>query len=191
MQLHDKSCRSQQQQQQSYRMPIVCKCFLWMAPYSLNSSPPIATYMSVNWVNIGSESGLSPDRRQAIIWTNTGILLIWPSGTNFSEIRIKIRNFSFMKMHLKMSSGKLRPFCSGGDELSPRWTQWFISCIFMELQAWFKDGLIFLPLFECLAYDQPHYGRNGHQIEGDWEEHRHRWNETNKHPYLNIHTNID
>ena len=47
----------------------------------------------------------------------------------------------------------------------------------MELQAWFKDGLIFLPLFECFAYDQPHNDRNGHQIEGDWEEHRHRWNE--------------
>ena len=31
---------------------------------------------------IGSESGLSPGRRQAIIWTNAGILLIGPLGTN-------------------------------------------------------------------------------------------------------------
>ena len=29
-------------------------------------------------------------RRQAIIWTNTRILLIGPLGTNFSEILIKI-----------------------------------------------------------------------------------------------------
>ena len=35
--------------------------------------------------NIGSDNGLSPGRRQAIIWTNAGILLIWPLGTNFSD----------------------------------------------------------------------------------------------------------
>ena len=35
---------------------------------------------------IGSDYGLSPGRRQAIIWTNDGILLIGPLGTNFSEI---------------------------------------------------------------------------------------------------------
>ena len=62
---------------------------------------------------IGSDNGLSPGRRQAIIWTNAGILLIWPLGTNFSEILIEIHAFSFKKMHLKMSSGKRRPFCLG------------------------------------------------------------------------------
>ena len=35
---------------------------------------------------IGSDNGLSPGRRQAIIWTNAEILLIWPLGTNFSDI---------------------------------------------------------------------------------------------------------
>ena len=35
---------------------------------------------------IGSDNGLSSGRRQAIIWTNAGILLIRPLGTNFSEI---------------------------------------------------------------------------------------------------------
>ena len=39
-----------------------------------------------NLTTIGSDIGLSPGRRQAIIWTNTGILLIGPLGTNFSEI---------------------------------------------------------------------------------------------------------
>ena len=39
---------------------------------------------------IGSDNGLSPGRRQAIIWTNAGILLIGPLGTNLSEIVIKI-----------------------------------------------------------------------------------------------------
>ena len=60
---------------------------------------------------IGSDNGLSPSRRQAIIWTNAGILLFRPLATNFSEIWIKIYVFSFTKMHLKMSSGKWRPFC--------------------------------------------------------------------------------
>ena len=35
---------------------------------------------------IGSDNGLSPGRRQAIIWTNAGILLILTLGTNFREI---------------------------------------------------------------------------------------------------------
>ena len=47
---------------------------------------------------IGSDDGLSPGRRQAIIWTNAGILLIGTLGTNFSEISIEIPTFSFMKM---------------------------------------------------------------------------------------------
>ena len=60
--------------------------------------------------NIGSDNGLSPYRRQAIIWTNAGILLIEPLGTNFNEILIEIHTFSLKKMHLKISSGKWRPF---------------------------------------------------------------------------------
>ena len=70
------------------------------------------THICISKLNsIGSDNGLSPGRRQAIIWTNAGILLIWPLGTNFSEILIKIYTFSFKKMHVKMSSGKWRPFC--------------------------------------------------------------------------------
>ena len=62
---------------------------------------------------IGSDNDLSPGRRQAIIWTNDGILLIGPLGTNFSEILIEIYTFSFKKIHLKVSSGKWRPSCLG------------------------------------------------------------------------------
>ena len=46
---------------------------------------------------IGSDNGLSPGRRQAIIWTNAGILLMGPLGTNFSENLIAILTFSFTK----------------------------------------------------------------------------------------------
>ena len=60
---------------------------------------------------IVSDNGLSPSRHQAIIWNNAGILLIGTLWTNFSGILIAIHTFSFKKMHLKMSSGKWRPFC--------------------------------------------------------------------------------
>ena len=43
---------------------------------------------------------------------------IWPLGTNCGAIRIKVQNFSFMKMHLKMASAKWRPFSLVGDELT-------------------------------------------------------------------------
>ena len=59
---------------------------------------------------IVSDNGLSPGRRQAIIWTNAGILLIGPYGTNFNEILIEILTFSFTKMSLKGSFAKWRPF---------------------------------------------------------------------------------
>ena len=57
-----------------------------------------ATHICVSKLTIiGSDSGFSPDRRQAIIWTNAGLLLIGPLGTNFSEILIEIITFSFKK----------------------------------------------------------------------------------------------
>ena len=43
---------------------------------------------------IGSDNGLSPGRRQAIIWTNADKLLIGPVATIFSEIIIEIHTFS-------------------------------------------------------------------------------------------------
>ena len=70
-------------------------------------------YASENLTTIGSVNGLSPGRRQAITWTNAGILLIGPLGTNFSEILIENHIFSFKKMRLKLSSVKWRPFCLG------------------------------------------------------------------------------
>ena len=46
---------------------------------------------------IASDNGLLPGRRQAIIWTNVGILLIRPLGTNYSEILIEVHTISFKK----------------------------------------------------------------------------------------------
>ena len=57
------------------------------------------THISVDKLTIiGSYNGLSPERRQAIIWTNAGIWLIGPLGTNFSGILIEIQTFSLKKI---------------------------------------------------------------------------------------------
>ena len=63
----------------------------------VNSLRPSDANASLNWVIIGSDNGLSPVRRQAIIWTNARKLLIGPLETNFSEILIGIQTFSFKK----------------------------------------------------------------------------------------------
>ena len=85
---------------------------------------------------IGSDNGLSPDRHQAIIWTNAGILLIQTLRTNFSEISREIYTFQFKKMHLKMLSGKCRPSCLGLNELI-YWSL-MVHTWNSELDHWFK-----------------------------------------------------
>ena len=50
---------------------------------------------------IGSDNGLSPDRRPVIIWTNAGIMLIRILGTNFNEIVSEIQIFFSRKCILK------------------------------------------------------------------------------------------
>ena len=93
-------------------MFLMCKCVI---------NPCCAEFVLTHWgrvmhicigklIIIGSDNGLAPSRRQAIIWTNDEILLITPLGTNFSGILIGNQTSSFMKMHLKMSSAKWRPF---------------------------------------------------------------------------------
>ena len=47
---------------------------------------PVGNIMYEANTVIGLDNGLSPDRRQVIIWTNAGLLLIEPLGTNFNEI---------------------------------------------------------------------------------------------------------
>ena len=83
---------------------------------------------------IGSDNSLSPDRRQAMIWTNAGMLLIGPKGTHFNAILIKI-HISLLKksiIHLKMSSGKWRPFCLSLNVL----TRWILFIIMLPRRCW-------------------------------------------------------
>ena len=85
----------------------------------VNSLRPSDAYICIgNLIIIASDDGLLPNRRKAITWSNAGILLFRPLGTNFSQISIKIHTFSFKKMHLKTSSAKRRPFCLGLNVLT-------------------------------------------------------------------------
>ena len=68
-------------------------------------------------------NGLLPGRRQAIIWTNVGILLFGPLGINFSEIAFEILTCSFKKMWLKVLSAKWRLYCLGLNVLKVGWTR--------------------------------------------------------------------
>ena len=55
--------------------------------------------------NIGSDNGLSPDRRQAIIWTNARILLIAPLEINF------IQKNAFQNIVCEVAAILSRPQC--------------------------------------------------------------------------------
>ena len=73
---------------------------------------------------IGSDNGLSPGSRQAIIWTNAGILLIGPLGMNSEFFFIKTDAFSFRKTHLKKSSAKWPSFFLHLNVLMGSLTHW-------------------------------------------------------------------
>ena len=91
-----------------------CIDIWWRSVWRLLSHWGRVMHICVDYITtIVSDNGLSPGRRQAIIWTNVGILLIGPLETNFSEISFGIETFSFKEMHLKMSSAKCRSFCLG------------------------------------------------------------------------------
>ena len=104
---------------------IIMNCYIpryrewWLMHVLASTHWGRVTHICVSELTIiGSDNGLSPGRHRAIIWTNAGILLIGPYGTNFIQISIEILTFSFTKMSLKVSSAKWRPFCLGLNVLS-------------------------------------------------------------------------
>ena len=105
----------------------------------LNSLRPSDAYICVvNLTIIGLDNGLSPGRRQFITWSNVGILLIEPLGTNCSEMLIEIYTFSFQKIHSKTSSEKWRPFCPGLNVL----THWGRDNMAATFQTTFQTHLL-------------------------------------------------
>ena len=105
------NCRANSQSSHTY-------CLITVKPVGLTHWGRVTHICVSKLASIVSDNGLSPGRRQAIIWTNAGILLIGPLGTNFSEILIEIHTFSIKKMRMKVSSVKRRPFCLGLNVLT-------------------------------------------------------------------------
>ena len=103
---------------------------LWTIPLT-HSRRVTHIYVGTN-NSIGSDNGLSPIRCQAIIWTNDGILLIGPLGTNCIGILNEIHRFSFKKIRLKVSSAKWRPLCLGLNVL----TKWPDYAYFQTRHHW-------------------------------------------------------
>ena len=101
---------------------------------------------------IGSDNGLSPGRRQAIIWTNAGILLIGLLGINFSEILIEINTFSFNDMHLKMASAKWRLFLLGLNVLRPCYCNYLASIISNMLSMLIYQGLYYTQIINMVGF---------------------------------------
>ena len=81
----------------------------------LNHRGRVTMYVSGNYVDIGSDNGLAPVRRQAITWSHAST---GPQGINYSDILIK----EATKMRLKISPTKCRLFCFDPKILV--WLRW-------------------------------------------------------------------
>ena len=99
---------------------------------------------------IGSDNGMSPEWRQVMIWTNAGILLIWPLGTNFSEILTEIHTFSFKKMHLENGGH----FVQASIKHSLMSTCWFLCYWLVYL------GLVYWHIYTSLGLNELKYLRS-------------------------------
>ena len=93
-----------------------------------------------------SDNGLAPSRRQSIVCTYDGILLIGPLGTNFNEIVSEIQIFLLKKIRLKLSSAKCC-LSSVGLRVNKRHRQWNNNTIMWNCKtSKFKN--IFTPNFQ-------------------------------------------
>ena len=106
---------------------------------------PLVLHICINELgqHCGSDNGLSPIQRQAIIWTNAGLLSIRPLRTiNFTEISIKIQNLHsqkcIWKYHLRNGGHFVQGEISLNGFLSPR--QPFVDITFFGPLK-FLDGL--------------------------------------------------
>ena len=106
---------------------------------------------------IGSDNCLSPGRRQAIIWTNAGILLIGSLGTNFNDFfnrnsYIFTQENQFENVVWKMASILSRPQCvnsqTGGCYVYEQYHwRWSRPCVVdLTLNSNFDTPRIVLPV---------------------------------------------
>ena len=118
---------------------------------------PHGAYASVSLVIIGSGSGLAPDRRQAITWTNIDLLSIgWkrtadtgkhPCVRGTMRLTVKSTKYISRPFHLPQLNGirfVVRDF-SFGDCLSQHVKQWSVTWV---LNWWLSTRLQYL---QCIS----------------------------------------
>ena len=82
---------------------------------------------------IGSDNGLSPGRRQAIIWTNAGMLLIGPIGVISDEISI-MKYLHSWKSISRCCLEKWRPFYLGRNGLKQLVVLHFVTRLYQHIR---------------------------------------------------------
>ena len=92
----------------------------------INSSPPSTAYIR-QWTGSALVQIMARRLFGAKPLNQCWVNINWTLRKNFSDIFIKIQNFLFTKMHLKISSAKWRPFCPGEDKLAAPNTYQLIS----------------------------------------------------------------
>ena len=128
---------------------------------------------------IGSDNGLSPGRRQAIIWTSAAILSIGPLGANFNEIVIEIgyifiQENAFKNVVRKMAAILSRPpwvyflasaALDGGSV--PVGTRGFFYSFGLTVISACIGNHMFRKVWDEIIYPFPNY--NGATVEvGEW-----------------------
>ena len=106
-------------------------------------------YASANYVNTGSDNGLSLGRRQAIICTNADIVPIRPQGIKLNKTSFEIQIFSFKKMQFKVPPAKWRPF-----DLIPVVLTNQILIVFMTLCRKGNDGIVYWRIYTLLGHNR-------------------------------------
>ena len=119
---------------------------------------------------ICSDNGLSPGRRQAIIWTNAGILLIGTLRTNFNESLIEYHSFSFKKMHMKNAVWKMAAILPRPQCVKAEWNDYFSrEVVAMTIEA--IPVLAVVVIFDSLCVSSPWWRHQMEIFSASWTGH--------------------
>ena len=120
----------------TYTYVYICWRKNWFLPIRINHWSRVTHICVGKLIIIGSDNGLSPARRQAIIWTNAAILLIRPLGTN-----LFIQENAFENIACEMASILSRPQCVNAQSIAApnsniTWIAWLTKIYFDKLGNW-------------------------------------------------------
>ena len=99
--------------------------------FMVYSSPPSATYMR-RWTGSALVQAMTCCLFGAKPLPEPVLTYCQLDPWKKTSVKVESKNCSFMKMRLKLSSAKWRPFCSGGDEL----IHWLLALIHNHNKQW-------------------------------------------------------